>query len=46
MFKRDNIIDKLTKELAEAQELINFCRDHIYKVEEDVKAIIETLDEN
>lgn len=39
-------IDKLTKELAEAQELINFCRDHIYKVEEDVKAIIETLDEN
>ena len=39
-------IDKLTKELAEAQELIAFCRGHIYKVEEDVKAIIDTLDEN
>jgi exodeoxyribonuclease VII small subunit len=38
-------IDELTKILAEAQELITFCRNHIYKVEEDVKGIIEALDE-
>lgn len=36
-------IDNLTKELAEAQELIVFCRDRIYKVEEDVKNIIDSL---
>lgn len=36
-------IDNLTKELAEAQELITFCRNRIYKVEEDVKNIIDSL---
>lgn len=36
-------IDNLTKELAEAQELIVFCRNRIYKVEEDVKNIIDSL---
>ena len=37
-------IDELTMILAEAQELIAFCRNHIYKVEEDVKGIIGSLD--
>lgn len=37
-------IDELAKILAEAQELIAFCRNHIYKVEEDVKGIIDSLD--
>ena len=37
-------IDELTRILAEAQELIAFCRSHIYKVEEDVKGIIGSLD--
>ena len=37
-------IDELTRILAEAQELIAFCRSHIYKVEEDVKGIISSLD--
>lgn len=36
-------IDNITKELAEAQELIVFCRNRIYKVEEDVKNIIDSL---
>lgn len=36
-------IDNLTKELAEAQELIVFCRNRIYKVEEDVENIIDSL---
>ena len=36
-------IDELTKILAESQELIAFCRNHIYKVEEDVKGIIGSL---
>lgn len=36
-------IDNLTKELAEAQELIVFCRNRIYKVEEDIKNIIDSL---
>ena len=37
-------IDELAKILAEAQVLIAFCRNHIYKVEEDVKGIIDSLD--
>ncbi|MBR6648654.1 MAG: exodeoxyribonuclease VII small subunit [Bacteroidaceae bacterium] len=36
-------IDNLTKELADAQELIAFCRNRIFKVEEDVKNIIDSL---
>lgn len=36
-------IDKLTKELAEAQNLISFCRSRLYKVEEEVKSIIDGL---
>ena len=35
-------IDKLTQELAEAQQLIDFCRSRIFKVE-DVKKMLDTL---
>ena len=36
-------IDKLTQELAEAQQLIDFCRSRIFKVDEDVKKMLDTL---
>ncbi|MBR2637343.1 MAG: exodeoxyribonuclease VII small subunit [Bacteroidaceae bacterium] len=33
-------VEKLTHELSEAQELIKFCRNRIYKIDEEVKAMI------
>ncbi len=36
-------IDKLTEELAEAQQLIDFCRSRIFKVDEDVKKMLDAL---
>lgn len=36
-------IDKLTEELSEAQELIAFCRSRLFKVDEDVKSILDSL---
>ena len=38
-------VDKLAKELAEAQELIAFCRSRIFKVDEDVKRILDSMSE-
>ncbi|MBR2300704.1 MAG: exodeoxyribonuclease VII small subunit [Bacteroidaceae bacterium] len=39
-------IDTLSDNLREAQELIKICRDKLYKVDEDVKKIIENIDDN
>lgn len=33
-------LDKLTAELAEAQELIKFCNDKLQKVETDVNTLL------
>lgn len=34
-------IDELSGILKEAQELVKFCRDKIYKVDEEIKALTE-----
>lgn len=34
-------IDELAGLLKEAQELVNFCREKLYKVDEDIKALLE-----
>ncbi|MBR4967134.1 MAG: exodeoxyribonuclease VII small subunit [Bacteroidaceae bacterium] len=34
-------IDELAGLLKEAQELINFCREKLYKVDEEIKALTE-----
>ena len=34
-------IDELTGLLKEAQELVKFCRDKIYKVDEEIKSLTE-----
>ena len=34
-------IDELAGLLKEAQELVKFCRDKIYKVDEEIKALTE-----
>lgn len=39
-------IDTLSDNLREAQELIKICREKLYKVDEDVKKIIESIDDN
>lgn len=36
-------IDMLTANLREAQELINFCRNKLYKVDEEVKALLSSI---
>lgn len=33
-------IDSLCENLKEAQELIRFCRDRLYKVDEDIKKML------
>ena len=35
-------IDELSGLLKEAQQLINFCREKIYKVDEEIKALTES----
>ncbi len=37
-------IETLTEELAEAQQLISFCRNRIYKLDEDIKALIDGVE--
>jgi exodeoxyribonuclease VII small subunit len=37
-------IDTLSDSLREAQELINFCRDKLFKVDEDVKKILDSIE--
>ena len=34
-------IDQLTGLLKEAQELVKFCREKLYKVDEEIKALTE-----
>ena len=34
-------IDELAGMLKEAQELVKFCRDKIYKVDEEIKSLTE-----
>ena len=34
-------IDELTTQLKKAQELIKFCRDTLYKTDEEVKKLLE-----
>lgn len=34
-------IDELSGLLKEAQQLVKFCRDKIYKVDEEIKALTE-----
>ena len=34
-------IDELAGLLKEAQELVKFCRDKIYKVDEEIKSLTE-----
>ena len=34
-------IDELADLLKEAQELVKFCREKLYKVDEDIKALLE-----
>lgn len=34
-------IDELTGLLKEAQELVKFCREKLYKVDEEIKALTE-----
>ncbi|MBO7467365.1 MAG: exodeoxyribonuclease VII small subunit [Bacteroidaceae bacterium] len=34
-------IDELTAQLKKAQELIKFCRDTLYKTDEEVKKLLE-----
>ena len=37
-------IDTLSDSLREAQELINFCHDKLFKVDEDVKKILDSIE--
>ena len=37
-------IDQLAGLLKEAQELVQFCRDKLYKVDEEIKALTERED--
>lgn len=36
-------IDSLGENLKEAQELIKFCREKLYKADEDIKNILESV---
>ena len=36
-------IDELAGLLKEAQELVKFCREKLYKVDEDIKALTEEV---
>ena len=38
-------VDKLAVALKEASSLVQFCRGKLYKVDEDVKQLLESMDE-
>lgn len=38
-------IDQLSEKLQEAQKLITFCKDKLYKADEEIKKILEQKDE-
>lgn len=37
-------VDLLSEKVREATRLIKFCKEKLYKVEEDVKSVLEELD--
>ena len=37
-------IDQIGESLKEARELIKFCKDNLYKTDEEIKKILETED--
>ena len=37
-------VDKLTVALKEASELVQFCRGKLYKVDEEVKQLLEDIE--
>lgn len=37
-------IDQLSEKLKEAQKLITFCKDKLYKADEEIKKILEQKD--
>lgn len=39
-------IDQLTAQLKRAQELITFCRDTLYKTDEEVQKLLRPEEEN
>lgn len=38
-------IDRLTDVLKEADEIIKFCKSKLYKVDEEVKAVLQNISE-
>ena len=38
-------IDKLTEQVKRASELIEFCRNKLYKTEKDIDKILDKLDQ-
>ena len=38
-------VDKLAVALNEASELVQFCRGKLYKVDEEVKLLLENMDD-
>lgn len=38
-------VDRLAVTLKEASALVQFCRDKLYKVDEEVKQLLESMDE-
>ena len=38
-------VDKLAVALKDASVLVQFCRDKLYKVDEEVKQLLESMDE-
>lgn len=38
-------IDSLTDVLKEADEIIKFCKNKLYKVDEEVKAVLQNISE-
>lgn len=42
--RNESDLDSLTEQLKEAQTLIKFCRDKLYKTDEEIKKILEEKD--
>lgn len=39
--RNESDLDSLTEQLKEAQTLIKFCRDKLYKTDEEIKKMLE-----
>lgn len=42
--RNESDLDSLTEQLKEAQTLIKFCRDKLYKTDEEIKKMLEEKD--